>query len=153
MIPFCSWLCACLSTLVCSAWVNVSASIWFAVDCVFLMTFVPSFVLSVGFFLTNSDNILQLDVSAFRCTSDNIVSVDVPASDCLTVDWVLRCDFWFQFRDVYRNLLTSNDNVLADFAWFWFQFLCNYVFQCACMKLIFCGSSIWWFLFPVLWCP
>ena len=59
---------------------------------------------AVGISLTNCGNILQLNVRAFRCTSDNIVSVNVSASDCLCLGWVLRCVFWFQFRDVYRNL-------------------------------------------------
>ena len=97
-------VCAFRSTSVGSASVNVPASNWFAVDRVFQMTFVSSFLTSVGISLTNSGNILQLNVRAFRSTSDNIVWVNVPASDCLTVDWVIRCGFWFQFRDVYRNL-------------------------------------------------
>ena len=104
------------STSVCSASVNVPASNWVAVDRVFQMTFVSSFLTSVGISLTHSGKILQLNVRAFRCTSDNIVWVNVPASDCLTVDWVIRCDFWFQFRDVYRNL--------SDEQWWCFSWLC-----------------------------
>ena len=116
IITFCSRVSAFRPTSACSALVNVSASNWFTVDRVFLMIFVSSFGMSVGISLTNSDYILQLNVRAFRCTSDNIVSLKVPVSDCLTVDWVLGCDFWFQFCDVYRNLF--------DEQWFCFIWLC-----------------------------
>ena len=78
------------------------------------MIFVSSFVAFVGISLTNSDKILQLNVCAFCCTSDDIVWVNVPASDCFYVDWVIRCDFWFQFRDVYWNL---SDEQCWSFSW------------------------------------
>ena len=142
MLTYGSWLYDFRSASVCSASVNVPASNWFSLGCVFLMIFVSSFLTSVGISLTNSGNILQLNVRAFLCTSDNIVSVNVPASDCLTVGWVIRCGFWFQFRDVYRNPLTSNHNVLTDFAGFRYHFCFKCVVQCACMKLIVCGLRL-----------
>ena len=131
--------CAFRSTSVGSASVNVPASKWFAVDRVFLMTFVSSFLTSVGISLTNSGNILQLNVRAFLCTSDNIVSVNVPASDCLCVDWVILVIFGSSFVMYIRISLTSSDNVLADFAGFRYHFCFKCVVQCACMKLIVCG--------------
>ena len=127
------------STSVGSASVNVPASNWFAVDRVFLMTFVSSFLTSVGLSLTNSGNILQLNVRAFLRTSDNIVSVSVPASDCLCVDWVILVSFGSSFVMYIGISLTSSDNVLADFAGFRYHFCFKCVVQCTCMKLIFCG--------------
>ena len=132
-------VCAFRSTSVGSASVNVPASNWFAVDRVFLMTFVSSFLTSVGISLTNSGNILQLNVRAFLCTSDNIVSVNVPASDCLCVDWVILVIFGSSFVMYIGISLTSSDNVLADFAGFRYHFCFKCVVQCACMKLIVCG--------------
>ena len=151
-ITFCSRVSAFRPTSACSSFVDVPASNWFAVGRVFLMIFVSSFVMSVGFSLTNSDNILQLNVRAFSCTSDNVVSLNVPASDCLTVESSVKI-FGSSFVMYIGISLTSTDNVFADFALIWFQCLFNYVVHCACMKLIFCGSSFWWFLFPVSWCP
>ena len=132
-------VCAFRSTSVGSASVNVPASNWFAVDRVFQMTFVSSFLTSVGISLTNSRNILQLNVRAFRCTSDNIVWVNIPASDCLCVDWVILVIFGSSFVMYVGISLTSSDNVLADFAVFRYHFCFKCVVQCACMKLIVCA--------------
>ena len=56
-------VCAFSSASVCTGSVSFPASNWFAVDGVFLMIFVSSFVMYVGISLTINDNVLADDAS------------------------------------------------------------------------------------------
>ena len=145
--------CAFRPTSDCRTLVNFPPSNWFAVDRVFLMFFVSSFVMSVEISLTNSYNILQLNVHAFRFTSDNIVSVNVSDSDWFCVVWVVLVIFVSSFVVFKRIALTINNNVLADYAWIRFISVSSGWFNVPASKWFTVDCVFQLFLFlDSLWC-
>ena len=138
---------------VCSPSVNVPAWNWFSLDCVCLLVYVSSFVVCAY------ESLWHTVITFCSWLSLHFFSSKLASFQSMSrIRLILRsvshpCDFWFQFRDVYSN---HSDEQWLSFSWLWGNSV-SIVFQVRdslCLHQIdFFGSCLWWFLFPVLWCP